>query len=245
MNQDVAEETTERIENRFGAASVWILNPGTEGNLPSDATGAGYLYMWTQILEGRNGLGENFNFFFRRSVRLCPVLRADWPGDMDKIVVYSDRRLAVDARLEGRLNPRELSQLLCVAGASVNAWIAVVRGRASARAVEMKTRQRQRTFGSQASIVTQGECLYGDGNPLSHWDARSNNCGHGFFRRPARNDPPSDVGMKLPARRVFSSVPNAVKRMRYPVALRRNGLKCLRSYPRRNKSALESLIWSD
>jgi hypothetical protein len=64
VNKEVSEKVKERIEKRFGVSSVWILNPGTDGDLPPGATGADYMYMWTQILEGRNGLGEDFDFFY-------------------------------------------------------------------------------------------------------------------------------------------------------------------------------------
>jgi hypothetical protein len=40
VNQNVAHQAKERIEKRFGAGSIWILNPGAEGNLPAGASGA-------------------------------------------------------------------------------------------------------------------------------------------------------------------------------------------------------------
>ena len=49
----------------FGSSSVFILNPGAEGSdAMQGASGADYMYMWTQILEGRSGHGEDFDFFY-------------------------------------------------------------------------------------------------------------------------------------------------------------------------------------
>src|SRR6202044_3319031 len=59
VNTDVAAQTKDNLEKRFGANSAWILNPGAEGNLPAAATGADYMFMWTSILEGAKGLGED------------------------------------------------------------------------------------------------------------------------------------------------------------------------------------------
>jgi hypothetical protein len=64
VNTDVAAETKKAVEARLGQHSVWMLNPGAEGNLPPGASGADYMYMWTKILEGRSGLGEDFDFVY-------------------------------------------------------------------------------------------------------------------------------------------------------------------------------------
>jgi hypothetical protein len=101
VNQDVANKAKERIEKRFGANSAWILNPGAEGNLPSGASGADYMYMWTQILEGRNGLGEDFDFFyFTGPADFSKFLSLTGEGDMETIGAYFDQRLASDAGLK-------------------------------------------------------------------------------------------------------------------------------------------------
>ena len=45
VNREVAQQTKDRIERRLGSGSAWILNPGTEGSLPENASGADYMYM--------------------------------------------------------------------------------------------------------------------------------------------------------------------------------------------------------
>ena len=39
VNQDIAQQTKDNIEKRFGAQSVWMLNPGAARNLPAGASG--------------------------------------------------------------------------------------------------------------------------------------------------------------------------------------------------------------
>jgi hypothetical protein len=65
INSEAAKSIAGAVETRFGQSSAWILNPGAEGSdAMQDASGADYMYMWTQILEGRSGHGEDFDFFY-------------------------------------------------------------------------------------------------------------------------------------------------------------------------------------
>jgi hypothetical protein len=101
VNQDVALQTKDRIEKRYGANSLWMLNPGAEGNLPSSATGADYMLMWTTILEGVKGLGEDFDFFyFTGPASFHQFFGLDGTDDMGKIDAYFDKRLATDPGLQ-------------------------------------------------------------------------------------------------------------------------------------------------
>src|SRR5215831_12822315 len=40
VNRELAQKTKAHIESRFGAGSAFVLNPGAEGNLPGNASGA-------------------------------------------------------------------------------------------------------------------------------------------------------------------------------------------------------------
>jgi hypothetical protein len=65
INSEAAKQIAGDVARRFGPSSVFILNPGAEGSdAMSGGSGADYMYMWTQILEGRSGLGEDFDFFY-------------------------------------------------------------------------------------------------------------------------------------------------------------------------------------
>ena len=101
VNREIAREAKERIERRYGAHSAWVLNPGAEGNLPAAATGADYMLMWTKILEGRGGLGEDFDFVhFVGPTTFAQFFALDGNADMDKIDAYFDRRAASDPDLK-------------------------------------------------------------------------------------------------------------------------------------------------
>jgi hypothetical protein len=65
VNTEAAQFIANAAETRFGQGSAFILNPGAQGgDGMNGASGADYMYMWTQILEGRSGHGEDFDFFY-------------------------------------------------------------------------------------------------------------------------------------------------------------------------------------
>jgi hypothetical protein len=65
INSEAAKWIASEVEARLGQSSVWILNPGAEGSAAMNgASGADYMYMWTQILEGQRGHGEDFDFYY-------------------------------------------------------------------------------------------------------------------------------------------------------------------------------------
>jgi hypothetical protein len=111
VNQDVAQQAKDRIEKRYGANSLWMLNPGAEGNLPPSATGADYMLMWTTILEGAKGLGEDFDFFyFTGPSAFHAFFGLDGTDDMGKIDAYFNKRLATDPGLQKAVANGQVSQ---------------------------------------------------------------------------------------------------------------------------------------
>jgi hypothetical protein len=110
VNMDVAARTKEAIERRLGQHSAWMLNPGAEGNL-GRASGADYMYMWTKILEGRSGLGEDFDFFYfvgPSAFRLFFAL--DGNADMEKLEAYFDTRYANDQKFHDAVDQYNISK---------------------------------------------------------------------------------------------------------------------------------------
>jgi hypothetical protein len=100
LNFEVAEAAKAAIEKRFGADFVWVLNPGTAEPLPN-GSGADYMLMWTSILEGRDGLGEDLDFvYFAGPQDFARVFELDGTADMAKIDQYFDKRLKTDPELE-------------------------------------------------------------------------------------------------------------------------------------------------
>jgi hypothetical protein len=100
VNMEVAAAAKKRIEKRFGDGQVWILNPGVpEANIPN-GSGADYMLMWTQVLEGREGLGEDFDFiYFVGPQDFARYLALDGNADMLRIEQFFDKRLEDDADL--------------------------------------------------------------------------------------------------------------------------------------------------
>ena len=106
VNTEVAKKTKERIEARFGADSVWVLSPGTKESdlsLPSGARGTNddYMLMWTRILEGVKGLGEDFDFvYFVGPSDFGAYFGFDGNADMNKVNAFFDERIKTDKSLQ-------------------------------------------------------------------------------------------------------------------------------------------------
>jgi len=100
VNMEVAAAARTHIEKRFGNGQVWVLNPGIpEANIPN-GSGADYMLMWTQVLEGRDGLGEDFDFvYFVGPQDFARYFALDGTADMLKIEQFFDKRVETDADL--------------------------------------------------------------------------------------------------------------------------------------------------
>jgi hypothetical protein len=101
VNMEVAAAAKAQLEKRFGSGQVWILNPGVpEANIPN-GSGADYMLMWTQVLEGKGGLGEDLDFvYFVGPTDFARYFALDGNTDMQKIESFFDRRLATDPDLK-------------------------------------------------------------------------------------------------------------------------------------------------
>jgi hypothetical protein len=101
LNIEIAQNAKSAVEKRFGADDVWVLNPGTaEANLPS-TSGADYMLMWTSILEGPTGMGEDFDFvYFVGPQDFARFFEFDGNADMAKLDAYYDKRVKSDPEFE-------------------------------------------------------------------------------------------------------------------------------------------------
>jgi hypothetical protein len=102
VNMEVAQHAKAQIEQRFGSLQIWVLNPGMlEAELPAGSSGADYMVMWTALLEGAEGFGEDFDFvYFVGPGDFARFFAFDGRDDMAKVEVYFERRLASDPDLE-------------------------------------------------------------------------------------------------------------------------------------------------
>ena len=98
VNSEISAKVAENVATRFGARSMWLLNPGTEaGDRMGGASGADFMYMWTQILEGANGLGEDFDFFyFAGPTDFGKYFGLTGQGDLERLEAWFDTRAAQD-----------------------------------------------------------------------------------------------------------------------------------------------------
>jgi hypothetical protein len=112
VNKEIAAQAKKRIEQRFGANSLWILNPGAEqASLPPGASGADYMLMWTRVLEGDRGLGEDFDFvYFAGPSDFAAYFGLNGTADMEKIEAWFDERLRKDPDMKKAVDRGELSK---------------------------------------------------------------------------------------------------------------------------------------
>ncbi len=116
LNREVAEKTKERVEARLGPSSAWLLNPAArEADLPTlnnvRAGQGDYLLMWTRILEGPKGLGEDFDFiYFVGPSDFAAFFGLTGKDDMDRIAAYFDDRVAKDASLKSAVERGSVSK---------------------------------------------------------------------------------------------------------------------------------------
>jgi len=102
VNIKVAARTKERVEERFGARSLWLLNTAAKDfSLPGIAKGADYMLMWTRVLEGTDGLGRDFDFvYFAGPSDFAQYFSFDGHADLEKLDRYYDGLAKTDAGLQ-------------------------------------------------------------------------------------------------------------------------------------------------
>jgi hypothetical protein len=101
VNAEVAADVKRSVEARFGIRDAWLLNPASSDfTLPSNATGADYMLMWTRVLEGDDGLGKDFDFvYFVGPSDFARYFGLNGRADMEKLSAYYDKRAKSDPEL--------------------------------------------------------------------------------------------------------------------------------------------------
>ena len=116
VNTEVAKKTKDRIEARFGANAVWVLNPGTkESDLvaPSGLRGSNddYMLMWTRILEGVKGMRDDFDFvYFVGPSDFGAYFGFNGSADMEKVNAFYDERIKTDKGLQREVERGRVSK---------------------------------------------------------------------------------------------------------------------------------------
>ncbi len=116
INREVGAATKARVEARFGSKQTYLLAPGNkESEIPNlgnkRAGGGEYMVMWTALLEGANGFGEDFDYvYFLGPNDFALSLGLTGKDDMERVnKIYTDR-LASDPDFKrevdrGRITP--------------------------------------------------------------------------------------------------------------------------------------------
>jgi hypothetical protein len=102
LNSKIADRVADNVGARFGKGSTFLLNPGAEGgDRMGGASGADYMYMWTQILEGPIGLGEDFDFFyFAGPTDFGRYFQLNGARDLETLDAWFDANAAADPGLK-------------------------------------------------------------------------------------------------------------------------------------------------
>ena len=111
LNRDVSDDVKARLERRLGEEDVWALSPAlAEAELPG-GKGADYMFMWTSVLEGAKGLGEDFDFFyFLGPTDFGRYLQLEGRGDLKKVEAYFDNRLKYDTELKAAVEQGKVTK---------------------------------------------------------------------------------------------------------------------------------------
>ena len=101
LNMEIANDARAAIEKRFGAEQVYVLNPGTKDADIPGGSGADYMLMWTTLLEGPTGMGEDFDFvYFVGPQDFARFFGFDGNADMAKLDRFYDQRMASNPGFE-------------------------------------------------------------------------------------------------------------------------------------------------
>lgn len=102
LNVEISEHIKMSLEERFGRAHFWALAPGlVESSLPRvdgiSAAGGEYMYLWTEVLAGEKGLGEDFDLiYFSGPSDFADFFGLDGKDDLGKLHRFMTERARSD-----------------------------------------------------------------------------------------------------------------------------------------------------
>ncbi len=115
INRDVGAHTKKRVEARFGANQTYLLAPGSkEAEIPDfngqRAGGGEYMVMWTALLEGANGMGDDFDYvYFVGPSDFAAALGLTGQNDMERINQIYIERLISDPEFKSAVERRRVT----------------------------------------------------------------------------------------------------------------------------------------
>jgi len=99
LNREVANDVADRLGKRFGAQSVWVLNPATpDADLPPEASQADYMYLWSHVLYDAEHAKDGVDLvYFVGPSDFSRHLRLTGADDLTFLGQYFDHRVQTDA----------------------------------------------------------------------------------------------------------------------------------------------------
>ncbi len=119
-NNDISRFTKLQLEAMYGSDRLWALSPGqVESTIPSvdglNAGGGEYMYMWTQVLAGEDGLGRDFDMvYFVGPKDMLAFFNLGRGAILESLDRYVDDRAATDESFRGEIaeNPKNRQAFL-------------------------------------------------------------------------------------------------------------------------------------
>ncbi len=127
VNRDIGEKSKARVEARFGPNQTYLLAPGGKLSEIPDvnkkrAGGAEYMVMWTALLEGANGMGEDFDYvYYLGQSDFAAALGLTGTNDMERINQIFAERMLSDPEFkrsvdQGRVSPKSFRNYYALKG---------------------------------------------------------------------------------------------------------------------------------
>lgn len=98
LNVEISEHIKARLEKKFGTTHFWALAPGlVESSLPAidgiSPRGGEYMYLWTEVLAGPKGFGEQFDLiYFSGPSDFADFFGLEGENDLDRLHTFLEFR---------------------------------------------------------------------------------------------------------------------------------------------------------
>lgn len=112
LNQEVANDIVARLESRYGAQFVWVLNPvANKQPLPKDAGAADYTYLWSQVLYRSKKDGDGVDaVYFAGPSDFSKYLHLTGTDDLGNLAAYFVARRTSDPSFGKLVNQNLITQ---------------------------------------------------------------------------------------------------------------------------------------
>ena len=112
INERVSREVKQHLETRFGKNRFFALSPGqVESGLPrvhgKHAVGGEYMYMWTEVLAGRSGLGAFDMVYFVGPSDFARTFGLTGEDDLGTLERFLEKESARDPRFAASVDTAE------------------------------------------------------------------------------------------------------------------------------------------